>query len=254
VILTLRVEERARVRRVEFSGLENLSERAVRDFHRVPHGEPYSPDRMIRARRYIQDELAGKGIPFARVEVAERPVPDREGEIDLVLEVTEGHRVAIAQVEFQGNDAFSDSELRKAMSTRPEGFWWFRTGQFLEASLEEDLREGLPNFYASNGYPGLPGPLRHPPHRSGDGEGTPGDRRGGGPPVPGRRLRGGGNRRFPTPQLEQYYAAEEGGLLRALGIGRDRQEGPRSSTSPPSRTPPGGWESSTGTRATSTPR
>ncbi len=226
VILTLRVEERARVRRVEFSGLENLSERAVRDTIGIRTGEPYSPDRMIRARRYIQDELAGKGIPFARVEVAERPVPDREGEIDLILEVTEGHRVSIAQVDFQGNDAFSDTELRRAISTQPEGFWWFRTGQFLEASLDSDLREGLPNFYASNGYLDfqvLSDTLIIDPVT---GKGRLEIAVEEGPQYRVASFEVEGNRRFPTPQLEQYYAAEEGGLLRALGIGRDRQEGP----------------------------
>jgi outer membrane protein insertion porin family len=227
VILTLRVEERPRVRRVEFTGLENLTERAVRDSIGFRTGEPYSPDRMIRARRFIQEELAGKGIPFARVEATERPVPDREGEIDLVLEVTEGHRVAIAQVEFEGNDAFTDSELRRAMSTRPEGFWWFRTGQFLEAALEEDLREGLPTFYASHGFLDfqiLSDTLLIDPVT---GKGRLEIAVEEGPQYRVASFEVSGNRRFPTPQLEQYYTAEEGGLLRALGIGRDRQDGPQ---------------------------
>jgi outer membrane protein insertion porin family len=227
VILTLRVEERARVRRVEFEGLENLSERAVRDTLGFQAGEPYSPDRMIQARRYIQDELAAKGIPFARVEVTERSVPDRDGEVDLILDVTEGNRVSIAQVLFEGNDAFSDSDLRKAMATRQEGFWWFQTGQFLEGSLEEDLREQLPAFYASNGYLDfqvLSDTLIIDPE-TGKARLEIGVEEG--PQYRVASFEVQGNRRFPTPQLEQYYTAEEGGLLRALGIGRDRQDGPQ---------------------------
>src|SRR5207249_11147960 len=38
------------------------------------------------------------------------------------------------------------------MKTRPEGFWWFRSGEFDDEKLREDLQERLPKFYGDRGY------------------------------------------------------------------------------------------------------
>ena len=38
------------------------------------------------------------------------------------------------------------------MNTKPEGFWWFRSGSFDREAFETDLRESLPSFYADRGY------------------------------------------------------------------------------------------------------
>jgi outer membrane protein insertion porin family len=38
------------------------------------------------------------------------------------------------------------------MSTRPEGFWWFQSGEYDEEKLETDVREKLPGWYANRGF------------------------------------------------------------------------------------------------------
>ena len=38
------------------------------------------------------------------------------------------------------------------MASRPEGFWWFRKGEYDERKVEDDVRDRLPRFYAVNGY------------------------------------------------------------------------------------------------------
>lgn len=226
VILTFHVEERPVVRRVTVRGLTQLSERDVRDEMGQRTGEPFSPQRVVRARQFIQRELAEKGIPFATVSEELIPVPDREKEVELVLRVEEGQRVTVAQVVFHGNEAFRDSDLRKAMSLRPEGFWWFRTGEFRQEVLEEDLRDALPEFYASNGFLDFEvvgDTLVVDPETGKARLEVEVDE---GPQYRVAEFRVQGNRRFPTSELERYYQMEEGGLLRSLGIGRSRDDGP----------------------------
>ncbi len=226
-ILTVTVEERPVVRRLVFRGLQNLSEREVRDSVGLRQGDPYSPQRVMEATNYIRDGLARKGIPFANIESERVPIPGVPGEIELVLNVTEGHRVTVAQVVFHGNRAFSSGELTGALSTRPEGFWWFRTGQFRSEDLRVDLEEALPRFYASHGYLDFQvaqDTLIIDP--------TSGKARleiwvNEGPQYRVAGFEVEGNRRFPTSDLEAYYRTEEGGLLRSLGIGRrSRDTGP----------------------------
>ncbi len=221
-ILTLTVEEHPLVRSIVFRGLQNLSEREVRDSVGLRAGDPYSPQRVMEAGAYIREGLAKKGIPFALIEEERNPVPGAMGEIELVVEVTEGNRVTVAEVAFHGNEAFSNSDLSKVLSTRPEGFWWFRTGQFQAENLESDLAETLPTFYASNGYLDfqvLNDTLVIDP--------SSGKARleiwvDEGPQYRVRSFEVTGNRRFPTSDLEAYYQTDQGGLLRSLGIGRGR--------------------------------
>ena len=223
VVLTLQVEERPRVRQFVVQGLTRITERTVRDSLAIRSGEPYSPDRAARVTQFVKDELATRGVPFARVEIREEPVEGDDGLIDVIFQVEEGARVAVSAVRFIGNEAFSDADLEKVMGTRSEGFFWFRTGQFEELTLEEDLAVRLPRFYASSGF--LDFAVVHDtlvvdPET---GKGILEVHVDEGPQYRVASFTVEGNRRFPTSQLEAMYRAEEGGILRTLGItGRGR--------------------------------
>ena len=38
------------------------------------------------------------------------------------------------------------------MTTKPEGFWWFRSGTFDSERFQADLAESIPSLYRSKGY------------------------------------------------------------------------------------------------------
>jgi outer membrane protein insertion porin family len=218
VVLTLEVEERPRVRDLRIEGLTRISSGQVRDSLGVRTGEPYSQDRVVRTRQFIREELASRGVPFSRVEFRETEVPEQEGYVDLLLEVEEGARVAIQDVRFLGNQAFSEPELRSALQTRREGFLWFRTGQFDELTLEEDLAIRLPRFYASSGFLDFAVVGDSLAVDDATGKGILYVTVEEGPQYRVNSFRVEGNRHFPTSQLEGIFRAEEGGLLRTLGI------------------------------------
>jgi outer membrane protein insertion porin family len=225
VILIFHVDEQPLVRRVSVEGLTRISERQVRDSVGLRAGDPYHPQRVAMARRFIQEELAKQGVPFARIQERLIPIPGVQNEVELVLEVEEGHRVTVAQVVVHGNERFRDSEIAKVLATRPEGFWWWRTGEFRQEDLNEDLRERLPEFYASNGFLDFEvlGDTLVIDQETGKARLELQVEEGPQYRVADFRIEG--NRRFPTEDLERYYRLEEGGLLRSLGIGRDRQPG-----------------------------
>jgi outer membrane protein insertion porin family len=227
VVFVFRVEERPTVRTFRVEGLENLNPREVQDSVGLRSGDSYSPQRIVEARHMIRTRLADKGIPFAAVEEEITPASEDEGEVHVVLRVTEGHRVTVAEVVFRGNEAFRDSELREVLSTRQEGFWWFRSGDYRQDELEADLAERLPEFYASSGFLDfrVAGDSLIIDPETGKARLEVAVEEG-----PQYRLGGfgmEGNRRFPTQELEQYYTTERGGLLRSLGIGSRRtSDGP----------------------------
>ncbi len=219
VTLTFRVREHPVVRARSVEGLESLSPGDVWDHIGLNQGLPYTPQLFIEAREFIREGLANQGIPFAQVEEELVPIDGVPGEVELVIRVTEGQRVAIADVVFNGNDQFEDSELEGAISSRSEGFFWFRSGAFRGEDLEEDLGTRLPDFYSARGYldfevlgdtliiDPVTGKARleidvfeGPQYLVGD-------------------FSIEGNREFSTEELEQYYQPEEGGLFQSLGLG-----------------------------------
>lgn len=151
-ILTLEVAEAPLVRRVAIEGLQNVSAREVRDTTGLQAGFPLDRQAILDAQAYIRSELAREGIPFADIGVREVPLAGVENEIELILDVSEGQRVTVAQLDFLGNEQLTDEVLTGAMSTKPEGFWWFRSGTYDPANFRADLGENLPRLARSRGF------------------------------------------------------------------------------------------------------
>jgi outer membrane protein insertion porin family len=149
--LVFELEEQPVLRTVTIQGLEHLSERRVRDTTGLAPGVPYSPQTVVEAQDFIRSELSRAGIPFARIEERLTPVEGREGITDLVLEVTEGNRVTVAEVVIEGNETIDDEAVIAALTTRPEGFLWFKPGTFDPARFEADVNDALPRLYSQQG-------------------------------------------------------------------------------------------------------
>jgi len=74
--------------------------------------------------------------------------------VDLVFEVVEGKNTEIERITFTGNRAFSDSRLRRVVSSKQAGLLRFliQADTFDPGRVEFD-KQLLKDFYASRGYP-----------------------------------------------------------------------------------------------------
>jgi outer membrane protein insertion porin family len=77
---------------------------------------------------------------------------DADNKVKLVVRVEEGSRLAVSGVRIDGNHRLSDKEIAGAMKTQPEGFLWFKRGEFDEDKLVGDLGERIPALYAKQGF------------------------------------------------------------------------------------------------------
>src|SRR5207245_6747296 len=57
-----------------------------------------------------------------------------------------------ARLRHERHHHLSDAQLVCQMKTGPEGFWWFRPGDYDDDKLRADLQERLPKFYGDRGY------------------------------------------------------------------------------------------------------
>ena len=151
-VLLLEVTERPQVRQVVIAGLEHVSPGSVRDTTGLRPGEPFSPQKVTAAASLIRAELSKKGIPFATIEDRLEPVTGLINVVDVILDVTEGNRVTVADVVVRGNEQVSEDAIVGAMSIQPEGFLWFKQGTFDPAQLDADLRGAVPAVYRARGF------------------------------------------------------------------------------------------------------
>lgn len=220
VTLVLDVTERQFVAFIDFEGLQHVRAKTVRDTVGLKSGAPFNPARVARAEAMVRDLLADKGIRLRKIDYALEKVPEDSTEYRLVFHVDEGERVAVAQIDFEGNKVFDAARLRDVMNTKQEGFFWFQNGTFDQAKLREDVRKTLPDFYGENGYLDFVAKkdtLEVDP--------TTGKARlvvqvneGQQYHLVGLDIRG--NRHFSTDQLKSYFLTSRGGLLGKIGIGR----------------------------------
>lgn len=148
--LVLDVRERPLVAGIEFVGLRSVSGATVRDSAGLRENAPLDPQRVAAAQKLTRDLLAARGIQLLSIDTALAPAEG--GGVRLTFDVREGNRLTVAEIDFTGNQAFSEEQLEGAMSLKEEGFWWFRGGRYDRAAFEEDLRTSLPQFYGRHGY------------------------------------------------------------------------------------------------------
>ncbi len=150
LILVIRVKERPVLEKWVVRGVERLGEGVVKGRVKLNEGRPLDRNAVEQARAAIDSLYKHQGYYASRVKVVQ--LTPQPGKARVVFDVEEGERVAISQVVVEGNKHFSDKAVVKHMATHPEGFWWFQNGEYDDRTVEQDVRERLPNWYADQGY------------------------------------------------------------------------------------------------------
>ena len=150
-VLVIHVRERPQLVRWAVRGVQRLSEGSVKDKVQMTEGRPLDPAAVERSRARIDSLYHAQGYYLARTKLLY--VYERDSAaIRVIFDIDEGRRVAIAMVDVRGNTHFSDEQIVKQMSSRPEGYWWFKSGEYNDDKVAEDLRQKLPGFYGRQGY------------------------------------------------------------------------------------------------------
>jgi outer membrane protein insertion porin family len=150
-VLIIRVHERPILTHWTVRGVSRLSEGSVRSKVTVSEGRPIDPAAVARSRGRIDSLYRARGYYLADVKTL-TVYEDDSARVRIVFDVNEGRRVAIARVGVEGNTHYDDGAVVAHMRSRPEGFWWWRKGDFDDEKLRADMQERLPKFYGEHGY------------------------------------------------------------------------------------------------------
>lgn len=162
VVVVYRLEERPRVKLVEFDGLEGLSQSDVLEAMKAKgltiRLDAFLDQTQVRkAATVIREQLAEKGFPYAEVTPSTDAVDGSPLLTRVRFVVSAGPRVAIRAVQFVGNTAFRDDELQRLLTkSRPRGLLSLMGGggTYSEDDFAEDAVR-IEEFYKDHGYLGV---------------------------------------------------------------------------------------------------
>lgn len=151
VTLVYEVKEKPIIRSVRIEGTKEISEKKVREALDIKPNTIYSPESVAKGIEKAKKLYADEGYYLAEVKpVVEKISPTEQ---NLLFKVTEGKKVLIESIRFEGNHAFSARQLRKAMETTED--WWLAwltgAGVYKEDVLKNDVAL-ITDLYYNNGY------------------------------------------------------------------------------------------------------
>lgn len=149
--LVVTVNESQLLNEVVINGNRKIKDDKLQAVLRSRSQGPYSEATIEADKQAIRDAYAAIGRSDAQVTTQTYPLGN--GRVNLAFVVDEGDRTKISQINFVGNQAYSNGRLRSVILTKKSNFLSFLTRK--DVYSPEKLRadeEALRQFYFNNGY------------------------------------------------------------------------------------------------------
>jgi len=137
---------------INFVGNKKYSTAKLRKQLSSKLGEPVDHRKLFNDTEAIKKLYVKAGLAETKVRYIVSP-DERAGRASVTFEITEAPKLRVAQVQFQGAQAFKERKLRRVVKTRR---WWFMSwltgsGKLKQDQLELD-EDRLRDFYHNAGY------------------------------------------------------------------------------------------------------
>jgi outer membrane protein insertion porin family len=149
--IIFRVKEKPTIRVVRFKGNKVFKEDEIKENLTIKTGSILNP---FKIRKNIERiEALYKEKNYHNIKVTYTIHHLEHNQADLEFDINEGEKVLIKSITFEGNNAYTDKELKKLMETSEKGFfsWMTSSGDLKKEDLNQDI-EKLAGFYYNHGY------------------------------------------------------------------------------------------------------
>jgi outer membrane protein insertion porin family len=159
-IILYNMEERQRVKIVDYVGskkveMSKIDEELKKKGIRIALDSFVDPGTIKQVAGVVRDLYAEKGYEYAEVKPEIKAVSTATKTVNVSFHITEGPKVRIRSVDFQGNSAIQDASLAKKMKENKGPNKWLamfsKGGTFKEGKFEEDA-DKVQEYYRERGY------------------------------------------------------------------------------------------------------
>ena len=151
LILTYVVVEKPIVREIKIEGNKEIKDDKIREAIDLKSGSMFSSKELAKSVKKVKKLYADEGYYLAEVETT--AIKRSDTEVRAIFKITEGKKILIQTIRFEGNRAFSPRKLKKVMETSEKWFlsWITGAGTYKEDALKNDANL-IADFYSNNGY------------------------------------------------------------------------------------------------------
>jgi outer membrane protein insertion porin family len=159
-VILYNMEERQRVKIVDYVGSQKVEQSKIDD-ELKKKGTQIRLDSFIdpalirRVAGIVRDIYAEKGYEYVDVKPEIKPVDSATKTVNLTFHITEGPKVKIRALDFQGNKAVGDRKLGGKMKDNKAPSRWFKWitggGTYKEGKFEDDA-DKVVQYYRERGY------------------------------------------------------------------------------------------------------
>lgn len=153
-VLVVVVEERPTIAGVDFVGTKEFDKEALQKAMRdvgLAEGRPFDKALADRAEQELKRQYINRSLYGAEVVTTVTPI--ERNRVNLTFSVTEGEAAKINDIRIVGNQAFSESTLKKQFDQDTGGWlsWYTKSDRYARSKLNADL-ETLRSYYLQRGY------------------------------------------------------------------------------------------------------
>jgi outer membrane protein insertion porin family len=152
--LVVVVRERPSIESFELSGNKDIKTEDLQQSLRgvgLAAGKTFDRSVLEEVRGFLTDQYFSRGKYAVRIDPKVEDVPGNK--VRIKIEIVEGQRARIRQINLVGNTAYDDEELLDAFELRtPNWLSWYRQDdRYSRESLQGDI-ETLTSYYQDRGY------------------------------------------------------------------------------------------------------
>jgi outer membrane protein insertion porin family len=150
--LDIHLTERPRLSKLTLHGLNKNDTKDVNDKIKLKPGNQITENVLNNTETIIKKHFNDKGFFNCTVQIVQKADSSPGNKVFLDITVDKGKKVKIQDINFIGNENFTDARLRKTLKkTKQRSINFFKPSKYLDSQYKEDKKH-LIEFYNKNGY------------------------------------------------------------------------------------------------------
>jgi len=151
--LEFEVLELPQLNNVTIEGVKKSKAKELQKDAELKKGAMLTDNLMVTSKNYFRKIYQEKGYLKAKVTLDTKPDTSSVNTVNMLVYIDQGEKIKIKNINFEGNEAFSDARLKKSMKKTKQkmlGRFW-KKSKYIEADFDTDL-ENIVTAYSEKGY------------------------------------------------------------------------------------------------------
>ncbi|UAB82505.1 outer membrane protein assembly factor BamA [Marixanthomonas sp. SCSIO 43207] len=154
--LELYIVELPKLNNVTIEGIKKRKKKDILKENDLDPGTKITNNLLTTTKNKIKNKYKEEGYLNTQVVITQTPQVDSTGQEigkDMTIKIDKGERVKVSDIDFEGNEKFSDGKLRRAMKNTKQKFFLriFKRSKYTQDGFEED-KASIIKKYKASGY------------------------------------------------------------------------------------------------------